>query len=137
MGIAQSHIAVSLPAGRTPVEREFLLLGRFQRDGRSLEVNSRYLELDGRPWLPVMGEFHYARYPDDEWETELRKMKAGGIDIVASYVFWNHHEEIEGVFDWSGRRDLRRFVELAARVGLMFFLRPGPWVHGESRSPPA
>ena len=30
-------------------------------------------------------------------------MKAGGVDIVATYVFWIHHEEIEGQFDWSGR----------------------------------
>ncbi|HKE16316.1 MAG TPA: beta-galactosidase [Kofleriaceae bacterium] len=127
-------VAVSLPAGPTEVERDFLHLGHFQREGRSLQVNSRYLELDGRPWIPVMGEFHYSRYPDGEWETELRKMHAGGVDVVASYVFWNHHEEIEGSFDWSGRRDVRRFVELAARVGLFFFLRAGPWVHGEARN---
>ena len=31
-------------------------------------------------------------------------MKAGGIDIVSTYVFWIHHEEIEGQFDWTERR---------------------------------
>ena len=134
MSIDHSHVEVSLPAAATPVEREFLRLGQFQRDGSALTVNSRYLERGGRPWLPVMGEFHYSRYPDDEWEAELCKMRAGGLNIVASYVFWNHHEEVEGVFDWSGRRDLRRFVELVAGVGMAFFLRPGPWVHGESRN---
>ena len=40
----------------------------------------------------------------------------------------------KGVFDWSGSRDLGRFVSLVARVGLRFFLRPGPWVHAESRN---
>ena len=116
------------------VERDFLRMGDGIGAGRSLRVNSRYLELDGRPWLPVMGEFHYSRYPPAEWESELRKMKAGGIDIVASYVFWNHHEETQGRFDWSGGRDLRRFVTLVQRVGLHFYLRPGPWVHGEARN---
>ena len=29
-----------------------------------------------------MGEFHFARYPENEWRDELLKMKAGGIDIV-------------------------------------------------------
>jgi beta-galactosidase len=134
MGIVHSSIAVRLPAAPSPVARDFLRLGQFQREARSLEVNSRYLELDGRPWLPVMGEFHYSRYPHDEWEGELCKMRAGGVNIVASYVFWNHHEETEGAFVWSGRRDLRRFVQLVDRVGLAFFLRPGPWVHGESRN---
>ena len=59
-----------------------------------------------------MGEFHYTRCPENEWREELFKMKAGGIDIVSTYVFWIHHEEIEGRFDWSGPRNLSRFVQL-------------------------
>jgi hypothetical protein len=129
-----ASVTVRLPPGIPAVERDFLRMGPSSGPAGSLAVTSRYLELDGRPWLPVMGEFHYSRYPDDEWEVELAKMRAGGIDIVASYVFWNHHEDSEGVFDWSGRRDLARFVRLVARAGMQFFLRPGPWVHAEARN---
>ncbi|WP_374510781.1 beta-galactosidase [Niveibacterium sp.] len=128
-----SSISLSLPADLAPVERDFLNLGHYQPAARRLTVNSRYVELDGKPWLPVMGEFHYSRYPADEWEAELRKMRAGGVSIVASYVFWNHHEAECGQFDWAGSRDLRRFVQLAAAAGLYVYLRPGPWVHAESR----
>jgi beta-galactosidase len=103
-------------------------------DGHTLGINSRYLTLDGKPWFPVMGEFHYSRYPAGEWEDELLKMKAGGIRIVSTYIFWIHHEEVEGQFDWSGQRDLRRFVELAARSGLYVWVRVGPWAHGEVRN---
>jgi hypothetical protein len=127
-------VTVRLPPAIPPIERDFLRAGAPGVAPSSLVVTSRFLELDGRPWLPVMGEFHYSRYPADEWEVELRKVRAGGIDIVASYVFWNHHEDREGVFDWTGRRDLGRFVRLAARAGLRCFLRPGPWVHAESRN---
>lgn len=102
--------------------------------GHVLSINNRYLSLDGAPWLPVMGEFHYARYPEAEWEREILKMKAGGVQIVATYIFWIHHEEVEGEFDWSGRRNLRRFVELCARHGLYAWVRVGPWAHGESRN---
>lgn len=102
--------------------------------GRELTADSRSLLLDGRPWLPVMGEFHYTRYPETEWRDELLKMKAGGIDIVASYVFWIHHEEAEGEFDWAGRRSLRRFVELCGQAGLHAVVRCGPWCHGEVRN---
>lgn len=102
--------------------------------GHVLAINNRYLSLDGKPWLPVMGEFHYARYPDAEWEREILKMKAGGVEIVATYVFWIHHEEVEGQFDWSGQRDLRHFVELCGRHGMYALVRVGPWVHGESRN---
>ena len=81
-----------------------------------------------------MGEFHFSRYPQNEWREELLKMKAGGVDVVATYVFWIHHEEIEGQWDWSGDRDLRKFVQLCGEVGLKAIVRCGPWCHGEVRN---
>ncbi len=93
-----------------------------------------YLTMDKRPWLPVMGEFHYSRVPEAEWEEELLKMKSAGVQIVSTYVIWIHHEEIEGEFDWSGQRDLRRFVELCEKHGLYVIVRIGPWTHGEVRN---
>lgn len=102
--------------------------------GSTIGTNSRYLLKDGKPWLPVMGEFHFSRYPEDEWEAELLKMKAGGIEIIASYVIWNHHEEVKGAFDWTAQRDVRRFVELAGRHGLYAYPRIGPWSHAEVRN---
>ncbi|GAB3194379.1 hypothetical protein GCM10027061_28950 [Nesterenkonia suensis] len=59
--------------------------------------------------------------------------RAGGLTSVATYVFWRHHEPRPGVFDWSGGRDLRRFVTLAASQGLDVVVRMGPWSHGEAR----
>lgn len=102
--------------------------------GSTISTTNRYLLRDGKPWLPVMGEFHYSRYPQDQWEEELLKLKAGGVQIVASYVIWIHHEEEKGKFDWSGQRDLRRFVELAAKHGLYAYPRIGPWSHAEVRN---
>lgn len=102
--------------------------------GHSLGVNSRYLMLDGKPWLPVMGEFHYSRVPEQEWEEELLKMKAAGVQIVSTYIFWIHQEEVQGQFDWSGQRDLRHFVQLCAKHGLYVYPRLGPWAHGEARN---
>ena len=103
-------------------------------NGDTVSVNSRYFVRNGKPWYPIMGEFHFSRYAAEEWERELLKMKAGGIDIVATYIFWIHHEEEEGVWDFSGQRDLRRFVELCAKHGLYVCLRVGPWAHGECRN---
>jgi len=103
-------------------------------DGHILSVNSRYLVLDGKPWLPVMGEFHYTRYPERYWEEEILKMKAGGVEVIATYVFWIHHEEVEGQFDWSGQRNLRSFVQLCGKHGLYVYPRIGPWAHGEVRN---
>ncbi|HTM17847.1 MAG TPA: beta-galactosidase [Terracidiphilus sp.] len=102
--------------------------------GHTIGINSMYLTMDGRPWLPVMGEFHYSRVPESEWEEELLKMKSAGVQIVSTYVIWIHHEEIEGEFDWSGRKDLKRFVELCRKHDLYVFARIGPWTHGEVRN---
>ena len=91
------------------------------------------LVLDGRRVVPVMGEVHYSRLPVQEWAAEIRKMKEGGVTIIATYVFWNHIEETEGVFDWSGQRNLRRFLELCQAEDMPVVLRIGPYCHGESR----
>lgn len=99
----------------------------------AITVNNRYLMKAGKPWLPVMGEMHYSRLPADEWNTELQKMKAAGVDIVATYVIWNHHEELPGQYNFAGDRDLRRFLELAKKNGLYVVLRLGPWDHAEVR----
>lgn len=94
----------------------------------------KYLEKDKKPFFPMMGEFHFSRYPEEFWEEEICKMKAGGIDIISTYVIWIHHEEEEGVFDFSGQRNLRRFLELCEKWDVKVFLRIGPWPHGEVRN---
>ena len=133
---APGNVDIRIDATR-PVaapESGYLHLGGRSRDGRAIAVNSRYLMLDGQPRLPIMGEFHFSRYPDQYWEEEILKMKAGGVDIVSTYLFWNHHEEIEGQFEWTGRRNVRRFVELCAASAMWVVTRIGPWSHGEARN---
>ena len=91
------------------------------------------LIIDGRRVCPVMGEVHYSRIPADEWSGEVRKMKDGGVTIIACYVFWNHIEETEGLFDWSGQRNLRQFLEVCKAENMPVVLRVGPFCHGEVR----
>lgn len=49
--------------------------------------DSKSLIINGRRVVPVMGEIHYSRIPEQEWETELVKMKDGGVNIIATYIF--------------------------------------------------
>jgi hypothetical protein len=97
-------------------------------------VNSLCFTRDGKPWLPVMGEIHYARVPHKYWEDAVLAMKAGGIEIIATYVFWLFHEEIQGQYDWQGDRNLRRFVKLCQKHNMPVWIRIGPWCHGEARN---
>jgi hypothetical protein len=102
--------------------------------GAVIGVNSRYLTMNEKPWLPVMGEFHFSRYPRAQWEEEILKMKAAGVNIVAAYIIWIHHEEVEGQPDWTGQRDLHAFAELCSRHGMLLVARIGPWDHAEVRN---
>jgi len=131
---AQGALKLVLDTPAAQLAHEHLAMGEggVGPAGR-LSVNNRCLVRDGRPWLPVMGECHYSRLPESEWADALQRMRAGGVDIVASYVFWSHHEAVPGHFDWTGCRNLRRFAERAQAAGLMLWLRPGPWVHAEAR----
>lgn len=101
--------------------------------GHEYSVVKNTILKDSKPYIYRMGEVHYSRMRACDWERELLKMKQGGIDVIASYVLWNHHEREEGVFDFSGSCDIRRFVDICEKLELPFFLRIGPWAHGEAR----
>ncbi len=127
-------LTVTVPLPAAPRAEGFHMGTARNPAGDTLTFDNRSLQLNGQPWTPVMGEFHYTRYPAAEWREELLKMKAGGISILATYVFWIHHEEVEGEWNWADRHDLREFVRLAGEVGLKVIVRCGPWCHGEVRN---
>jgi hypothetical protein len=130
---AESH-TITIAKPKTPLTADFKMGDARRPDSATITLDACSLLLDGKRWTPVMGEFHFSRYPENEWREELLKMKAGGVDIVSTYVFWIHHEEIEGQFDWSGSRNLRHFIQTCQEVGLKAFVRCGPWDHGEVRN---
>ena len=99
-----------------------------------IRIEGMSFRKDGKPFFPVMGEYQYSRSFPANWEKDMRKMKALGVNVLATYAFWIHHEEIEGEFDFAGQKDLRAFLLTAQKVGLLVSFRLGPWVHGECRN---
>jgi hypothetical protein len=132
MRIKHLLLTLLVSCAATAVAQETFRFGtNVNPDGVKFEVDSRGFIIGGKHVLPVMGEIHYARVPEKEWKREIQKMKAGGITIIATYVFWIHHEEEEGKWDWSGNKNLRRFIEICKEEGLPVVLRIGPFCHGE------
>ncbi|TVR49569.1 MAG: glycosyl hydrolase family 35 [Puniceicoccaceae bacterium] len=127
-------IACKLNPVLRPKRETFRLGSQMAPDGRTLDVDALSLLYDGRRWLPVMGELHFTRLVPARWAEALSRMRAGGITIASTYVFWIHHEEVRGESDWSEGRDLRRFVTAAVEAGLLVVVRIGPWCHGEVRN---
>ena len=131
---AQKVYELTAPATPKVIRDSHLRMGGTSPTGGSISVNNYYMSIDGKPTIPVMGEFHYSRYPAEQWEEEILKMKAGGVTVLPTYVFWSLHEEVEGQFRWDGQRNLRRFLELCKKHEMPVIVRIGPFCHGEIRS---
>ena len=118
----------------TPLLVNHLNMGGKNPECEEINLTSRYFTRDGKPFVGVMAEYHFSRDNRNNWHKELAKMKAGGVTIVSTYLFWIYHEEIEGEFDFSGDNDIRKFIEDCKDVGLDVVIRVGPWAHGECRN---
>eukprot|EP00927_Polykrikos_kofoidii_P061211 TRINITY_DN56077_c0_g1_i1.p1 TRINITY_DN56077_c0_g1~~TRINITY_DN56077_c0_g1_i1.p1 ORF type:complete len:798 (+),score=105.28 TRINITY_DN56077_c0_g1_i1:64-2394(+) len=99
---------------------------------RNVSYDHRALKIDGKRRLLVSGSIHYPRSTPAMWPSLLRQAREGGLDAITTYVFWNHHEEKRGVYDFSsGNRNLTAFLDAAAEAGLYVFVRLGPFVCAE------
>lgn len=85
----------------------------------------------GTPFRMLSGAVHYFRIHPDQWEDRLRRLAAMGANTVDTYVPWNFHERAEGDVDFTGWRDVERFIRLAGDVGLDVFVRPSPYICAE------
>ncbi|MGW7332270.1 beta-galactosidase, partial [Streptomyces sp. NPDC054840] len=93
----------------------------------------------------VVGEYPYYRAEPANWFTDLRELRALGVDVVSCYLPWRFHETGDPLlgpqgargraFDFTGKTDPQRDVvgllELAAAAGLGVLLKPGPFIHAE------
>jgi len=111
-----------------------LSMGGTNPSGESIGFTNYSMQKNGEPYYTISGEFHFSRYDEPSWEREILKIKACGLDTIATYMFWIHHEFYEGKFDFSGNRNIRQFISLCAKHNLQVILRVGPYAHGECRN---
>lgn len=116
-----------------PAAPKMLDMGGTAQDGTVYQVDQKSLIKNGKRIMPVMGEIHFSRMEPESWREEILKMRAGGVNVVATYVFWNHHQERKGEWDFTGCRCLRGFLQTCKDLNMNVWLRIGPWSHGEGR----
>ena len=87
--------------------------------------------IDGEPVWLASGEMHYFKLPRGDWRRRLLQLKLAGFNAVSVYMPWNYHEVLEGEWDFTGEKDVRYFLELAAEFGLYVVARPGPFICDE------
>ncbi len=125
---------LSMDCSPKPLMKNHLKLSGQSPAGDAIDFTNLYMTFNGRPFFSVSGEFHFSRYIREKWEEQILKVKACGLDTIATYMFWNYHEPRQGEFDFSGNRDIRYFLELCRKHHMWVILRVGPYSHGECRN---
>ncbi|MCH5242781.1 MAG: beta-galactosidase [Muribaculaceae bacterium] len=97
----------------------------------SFQIGEGSFLLNGQPFIVKAAELHYPRIPQEYWDQRIKMCKSLGMNAVCLYTFWNVHETQEGIFDFTGQNDIRKFILLCQENGLKVILRPGPYVCAE------
>jgi beta-galactosidase len=100
--------------------------------GHTFALGTDDFLLDGKPMQIMSCEMHPARIPAEYWRQRIQMAKAMGCNTIAAYIFWNYHEPVEGMFDFTtGNHNLAQFFKIAQDEKLWVILRPGPYVCAE------
>lgn len=89
------------------------------------------LVLDGEEEVLLCASLFYFRLPREVWGERLAKVRASGYRVIDVYLPWNFHEVAPGEWDFTGRRDVAAFLDLAHEAGLAVIARPGPYICSE------
>ena len=99
---------------------------------KSIAYDNRAVLIGGKRQLVLSGAIHYVRSTPAMWPRLLEESRRAGLNTIETYVFWEQHEPQEGVYDFSGRRDLGLFLDLCKQAGFHVILRIGPYVCAET-----
>ena len=90
------------------------------------------LIIDGKRTFIRSGAFHYFRTPGAELANDrFSKLKAAGYNAVDIYFHWQYHSKKQGVYDFTGIRNIKKVLQAAKNNGLYVIARPGPFINGE------
>jgi beta-galactosidase len=102
-----------------------------QQQKAGVRLDPNVLSIQGKPVIVLCGSLFYFRIPRALWQDRLGKIKAAGYNCIDVYFPWNYHEVAEGVWDFSGERDVEAFLQMAVDTGLWIVARPGPYICSE------
>ena len=97
----------------------------------TVSYDHRAITINGVRTMLLSGVIHYPRSTPGMWPYLFQMAKKQGLNTIQTYVFWNFHEQKQGVLDFSGRGNLSQFLQDAADAGLFVNLRIGPYVCAE------
>ncbi|MFC5447782.1 beta-galactosidase [Paenibacillus aestuarii] len=96
-----------------------------------IRLSPEALRIHGKSEIVLCASLFYFRLPRGTWKDRLHKIKRFGYNAIDVYFPWNHHESEEGVWDFTGEKDVGQFLQEAAEAGLWVIARPGPYICSE------
>lgn len=106
----------------------------------NVEIRDGALYFHGQKYFLFGGEVQYFRLRDRAydpektwavWEDTLDRMIRAGMNLVTTYIPWNYHEPERDKFDFSGARDLDKFLGMCASRKMLVQAKPGPYITAE------
>jgi len=98
----------------------------------NVSFNGRAVAINGQNVLLQSGSIHYPRSTPEMWSHLMDNARAGGLNTIQVYLFWNYHEADYRQYDFkTENRNLAQFIQTAADKGLFINLRIGPFVCAE------
>jgi beta-galactosidase len=94
-------------------------------------IGQSHFLLDGQPFRIISGSIHYFRVHPAQWRDRIRKAKQMGLNTIDTYIAWNAHSSVPGVFDTSDGLDFGSFLDAIAAEGMHAIVRPGPYICAE------
>ncbi|KAL6336873.1 hypothetical protein AAG906_036187 [Vitis piasezkii] len=121
MGSSSSFLVLSL----------FVLSFCLTCNADQITSDARGIMINGERKILISGSVHYPRSTPEMWPDLIQKSKDGGLNTIDTYVFWDLHEPQRRQYDFTGNKDLVRFIKAIQAQGLYAVLRIGPYVCAE------
>ena len=97
-----------------------------------IDYDKYSLKINNKRALIRSAAIHYFRMPgQDMWRDRLSKLKAAGYNAIDVYFNWGYHSKEQGKYDFTGIRNIRALLDIAAELGLFVIARPGPYINAE------
>lgn len=82
--------------------------------------------LNGMPFIIRSGELHYSCIPKKDWDQRIKTANAMGLNTIQINLLWSYHEQDQGIFDFTGQRDIAEFIHMIQENNMYCILCPGP-----------
>ncbi len=98
----------------------------------SITYDKHGLIINGKREFILGGSIHYYRLPSHKlWKKRISLVKEAGLNAIDIYFPWNYHSQADGIYDFSGIRDVDYLLNLIEDAGLYLIARPGPYICSE------